>query len=63
MGRPPMGNTTLGRSDFIRVPLPAARMMAEIGPDFKAGFDEEWDAILSGAETKRHAHPALKAAG
>src|SRR5688572_21102365 len=28
MGRPPMGKTTLGRSDFMRVPLPAARMMA-----------------------------------
>src|SRR5437762_1105239 len=28
MGRPPTGWTTLGRSPFIRVPLPAARMIA-----------------------------------
>src|SRR5262245_6481997 len=28
IARSPTGKTTLGRSDFIRVPLPAARMMA-----------------------------------
>src|SRR5579862_7651339 len=28
IGRPPTGCTTLGRSPFIRMPLPAARMIA-----------------------------------
>ena len=28
MGRPAIGCMTLGMADFIRVPLPAARMMA-----------------------------------
>src|SRR4051812_25424485 len=39
IARPPTGKTTLGRSDFIRVPLPAARMMAAgfiVAPPFRA---------------------------
>ena len=31
IGRPAIGCSTLCRSDFIRVPLPAARMIAAIG--------------------------------
>ena len=38
IGLPPTGCTTLGRSDFILVPLPAARMTAEIDLGFALGM-------------------------
>src|ERR1043166_6324210 len=49
MGRPPTGWTTLGRSLFMRVPLPAARMIAMGG--CAAGLGDAW--LIVGAAGDR----------